>query len=136
MILKDLVGRHMLDAVDFSVERLKKLDGIYDDCQVIRIRLDGVVYTIVEDPEDGYRSCMDYIIVSNDHIQNSFRPVVVVGRHRGELNGDDVLELIDEITGKLVIEVGTVDITDYYSGFIAIFFPENMIVNWRQNDFK
>ncbi|MCZ7855017.1 hypothetical protein O9X81_00140 [Agrobacterium salinitolerans] len=132
--LTDLIGKRSLDAVDFDNEQVKELYGDgYEDCSVCRFRLDGVVYIAIEDPGDGYRSSMRSLAVANDAtMKNVFPAIDVVGWHRTEGafgNSDDVLELIDTITGKVVLEVGTDDVDDYYPGFVARFHPENMATN-------
>ncbi|WP_333899610.1 hypothetical protein [Agrobacterium pusense] len=132
--LTDLIGKRRLDAVDFDNEQVKEIYGDeYEDCSVCRFRLDGVVYIAIEDPNDGYRSSMRNLTVANDAtMKNVFPPVDVLGRHRTEGaygNADDVLELVDMITGKVVLEVGTDDVDDYYPGFVASFHPENMATN-------
>lgn len=132
--LTDLIGKRRLDAVDFDNEQVKELYGDgYEDCSVCRFRLDGVVYIAIEDPSDGYRSSMRNLTVANDAMmKNVFPSVEVLGRHRtvGEYGDtDDVLELVDMITGKVVLEVGTDSVDDYYPGFVASFHPENMATN-------
>lgn len=132
--LTDLIGKRRLDAVDFDNEQVKEIYGEdYEDCSVCRFRLDGVVYIALEDPSDGYRSSMRNLTVANDTtMKNVFPSVEVIGRHRTEGafgNADDVLELVDTITGKVVLEVGTDDVDDYYPGFVASFHPENMATN-------
>lgn len=119
--LGDLIGEHRLDAVDRFIE------GNFDDAAAIRFRLDGVVYTAFEDPEDGYRSSMKELCVSSDKMVNVFEPVDVVG----VMNSEEVLTLIDVKTKKVVLEVGTADIDDYYPSFVAAFFPENMCINQK-----
>ena len=132
MELKELVGEHMLDAVDFSTEQFNIFGSRFEDCQVMRFRLDGVVYVAVEDPNDGYRSMMNDIYTSNEVVKNTFPPVKVVCRHRE--NGrsgdvDDILEIIDVVTGKTIVEVGTENTDDYYPCFVASFSPENLAHN-------
>jgi len=133
MELKELVGEHMLDAVDFSDEQVKTWGDQFEACQVMRFRLDGKVYVAVEDPSDGYRSCMNDLAVADDAtMKNTFSPVKVIGRHREEGkydNADDVLELIDAGTGKLALEVGTNNTDDYYPCFVAAFHPEALTPN-------
>lgn len=133
MELTDLLGKGVLDAVDFGTESRKRWSDEYEDCQVIRFRLNGTVYIAVEDPEDGYRSCMSELFVDNDaKLSNVFPMVEVVGTHRTKYeNGgeSDVLELIDAATGKVVLEVGTENTDDYYPSFVASFHPENMVIN-------
>ena len=133
MELKALVGEHLLDAVDFSNEQVKAWKDRFEFCQVIRFRLDGNVYMAVEDPDDGYRSHMqDLTIVEDATMKNVFAPVKVVGRHReqGRYGGeDDVLELVDADTGKVVLEVGTKSVDDYYPYFVASFHPEALTLN-------
>lgn len=135
MELKDLVGGHLLDAVDFSNEQVKNLGDEYSSCQTIRFRLDGTVYVAVEDPGDGYRSCMKSLIVAEDIVPlNTFSPVLVIGMHRGESSSrydhaHDILELVDAETLCLVLEVGTENTDDYYPIFVASFHPEAMTLN-------
>lgn len=126
MQLSDLVGEHLLDAVDESVEKIHQYGEHYEDCNTIRFRLDGIPYAAVEDPDDGYRSCMRDLVISEGLMVNVFPPVRVVGRHRtkGEYGGvDDVLELVSVVTGKVVLEVGTDNTDDYYPGFVGRFDP-------------
>lgn len=131
MELKDLVGEHVLDAVDESKETLD-CGYFSEDATVLRFRLDGVVYVATEDPDDGYRSGLRDLVIGAGDMTNTFTPCRVIGRHRteGRYSGvDDVLELIDAVTGKTVLEVGTDNVDDYYPGFVACFMPENMAAN-------
>jgi len=134
MELSDLVGHHLLTGVDNDREEIKReYEDTFDDCEVMRLCLDGVVYCAIEDPEDGYRSSMKELkILDNAQMSNVFEPVAVVGVHRTEGRGyeeDDVLELIDAYTGKVVVQVGTKNTNDYYPYFVNSFHPENMRIN-------
>lgn len=133
MELKDLVGEHTLDAVDFSNEQVRMWGDNFEPCQVLRFRLDGVCYTATEDPSDGYRSSMKDIVVSEDaKMENVFPPLRVLGDYRtkGSYDGvDDILELYDAVTGLKVIEVGTNNVDDWYPGFVGYFNPAAMVHN-------
>lgn len=131
MELKDLIGEHTLDAVDFSTEDLKIYTwSDFQQCSVMRFRLDGTVYSVIEDPSDGYRSAMSEISVSKNSIMtNIFPPLSVIGRHNGSgiYGGEgDILELVDAVTGEVVLEAGTDYSNDYYPSFVANFNPEAM----------
>ena len=126
MELKDLVGEHLLDAVDFSNEQVKGWGSEFENAQVMRFRLDGIVYTVTEDPSDGYRSSMREITAGDGEMTNIFSPIPVLGWHRainkyGE--SENILELIDVLSGKVVVEVGTEDYDDFYPIFVANFQP-------------
>lgn len=132
MELSDLVGEHMLDGVDFDTTQVQSWGEQFEACEVMRFRLDGKVYTAVEDPSDGYRSSMRELSVSVAEMKDTFAPVRVIGRHRtaGSYSGsDDVLELIDAVNGKIVLEVGTSDADDYYPCFVSNFNPGFMHIN-------
>lgn len=132
MELKGLVGEHVLDAVDFSSEQVKTWGNYFENCQVMRFRLDGNIYVAIEDPEDGYRSCMrDLAIAEDELMKNVFVPTKVIGRYKDRVfyNESDILELVDVGTGKVVLEVGTDYTDDYYPSFVASFLPENMTCN-------
>jgi len=130
MKLKDLVGSHKLDAVDFSEESIKTWDDIFEDCQVCRFRLDDIVYLVCENPNDGYRSSIkDLSTDVNAEMKNTFTPIDIVARHitKSEYgNENDVLEIINVNSGKIILEVGTKCIDNYYPGYIARFHPENI----------
>jgi len=105
MELKELVGEHVLDAVDFSNEEVKTWGDHFENCEVMRFRLDGKVYSVVEDPSDGYRSSMrDIHIDENAKMRNIFDPIRVLARHRdrGRYDDDDVLELLDIKNGQII----------------------------------
>lgn len=131
--LKDLVGEHILSGVDFLSELTNKdWRPENEHCQVIRFCLDGKIYTAIEDPDDGYRSCMDDIFIDEDaSMKNTFEGVKVravweMGDGRETSN---ILALIDAETGEAVLEVGTGNTSDYYPYFVASFHPEAMSIN-------
>jgi hypothetical protein len=75
---------------------------------------------------------MNELTVGDWPMANIFAPVRVLGCYRTKDkygNGDDVLELFDATTGKIVIEVGTENTDDYYPCFVASFHPEAMQPN-------
>jgi hypothetical protein len=125
--LDKLIGEHVLDAVDLSTENIKVEYGeYYENCEIIKFRLDGIAYTAIEDPSDGYRSSLDKIFVSNDaQLRNIFPPVRVLIRKKN----NDTLEFIDIETTKVVIEIGNDNNDDYYPSFVGKFWPENMVTN-------
>lgn len=134
MELKDLVGPHELTGVDLSNGQVKGWYGDdYEDATTLSFRLDGVTYTAIEDPDDGYRSSMREIAVTDHALENTFPGVAVVGRYRDRRNafGDDnepcdILELVSADTGEVVLEVGTENAEDYYPSFVACWTPENL----------
>jgi hypothetical protein len=131
MELKELVGEHVLSGVDMDNSKVKMWGENFEDCEVIRFVLDGKTYTATEDPEDGYRSCMKDIVVSEEVVSNSFFGVDVVAsmRENEPCEVNDVLVLTDTKTGKIVLEVGTENTDDYYPCWVANFVPENMAIN-------
>jgi hypothetical protein len=130
--LESLVGEHILDAVDLFADNIKASWGdSFENCELIRFRLDGKVYTGIEDPDDGYRSSMRGLFLSEDAMKNIFPPVRVLAKMKGCENcqSNDTLQLIDVVTGKIVLEVGTDNTDDYYPWFVGAFFPDCMATN-------
>jgi hypothetical protein len=130
MKLDDLVGRHTLSGVDFESETVYDRNDL--DSMVCHFVLDGIVYAAIEDPSDGYRSAMQDLIISKKKAKNKFKPIKVFAHMaHGKYSQDDkyILELYDEKTGKLVMEVGTDSSDAYYPSFVANFSPENMACN-------
>lgn len=139
--LRELVGVHVLDGVDFSSEKIPIYEGsdYFEDSQVCRFRLDGNVFLAIEDPSDGYRSCLGELrSLGKIELDNIFPPVEVFCLYRSERNRGqcDILEIYDYATGSLVLEIGTDSTNDYYPSFVASFHPGNMSINaadkrWR-----
>lgn len=130
--LDSLVGEHTLDGVDFDTEEVEEyFGGPFCDASVVRFRLDGKVYLAIEDPDDGYRSRMKKLVIfPSKEMLNVFPPVRVLAmKRRDSVYENDILDLIDVVTGKPVLEVGTHDVDDYYPYFVAIFNPQNMATN-------
>lgn len=124
MELKELAGDHVLTGYD---------TGAYDTgdkyeptAARARFVLDGVTYEAQEDPDDGYRSHMRELKVSDEKVANTFPPVRVTCSHRdrGEYDADDVLEIRNAATGAIVLEVGTESVDDYYPSFRNEWHPE------------
>ena len=102
-----------------------------EDCEVINFTLDGITYSAVEDPVDGYRSCMRDLKKSDKVTSNTFLGVKVSCEMIPDDNygSNDVLHINDIETGKLIIAVGTENSDDYYPSFVSTYHPENMAIN-------
>ena len=122
--LESLVGVRMLDGVDFETIKGDK-ESYYEDSQAIRFRLDGVIYMAIENPDDGYRSSLGTLFISDTPMVNTFAPVRVTLRMKGssDYQVDEILEGITE-SGETVLEVGTANTDDYYPYFVAYFNPK------------
>lgn len=131
--LEGLVGEHVLTGVDFGTDEVDRYGepAMANCCYFV---LDGTTYRVVEDESDGYRSSMrDIDIIVDRPVVNVFEPCRVVGRYVngkwGYGDSSDILELIDLVTGKTVLAVGTQNNDDYYPSYVADFTPEHMACN-------
>ena len=122
--LRDFVGLHRLQGVDFENSKIAGYDVMFDDAQMMRFKIDGKIYVATEDPTDGYRSSLKDIVLSEDKMKNVFRGQQVLGKYEGT-NDRDILEFVSVKTGKVVLEVGTDNADDYYPSFVASFNPKN-----------
>lgn len=133
MKLKDLVGRRVLSGIEVgSVYR--EIYGCTEYCNFIKFTLDGVTYMGVENPEDGYRSYMEELVVcEGDESECSTKlPDIVVDcsmRPDDWYDKHDVLLFTDVISKKQILAIGTAYIDDYYPCCTLDYNPENMYVN-------
>jgi len=134
--LKEFHGKIMkLEGVDTYVEQVKQWHDTYEDCQAISFKLDGVTYTALEDPSDGYRSYMNSLVIGGRDIVNTFSGVEVKGFYLEKDpeatwdDGCDILQLIDTTTNEVVLSIGTANVEDYYPYFVGHFNPKAMSVN-------
>ncbi len=135
---ESLVGKHLLTGIDLTNRMEAMYEGAteLESCQVCNFVLDGQTYTALEDPDDGYRSSMKYLVLSDEKVINTFPAVEVTCTHRTvggfeNCREDDVLEFRDCANGKLILEVGTTDTDDYYPSFVSDWNPANLSVNDR-----
>jgi hypothetical protein len=131
MELKDLVGEHELSGVDTTKERVKQYGHYYKDCEVVRFVIDGKTYKATEDPDDGYRSYLNELEVTDEKIANSFPPQKVIGKMKDDSDWErnETIQFIDTTTGKVVLEVGTDNMYDYYPYCVLHWYPENLAIN-------
>lgn len=133
MTLEELKGEHDLSGVDFGKKPADKDNFEYEDSNTMTFVLDGRAYCVIEDPSDGYRSSMgDIIEVPVESVSNRFAPVRVLARMREKStygSAAEILELIDMVTTKVVLETGTDNSDDYYPSYVANFTPEDMAIN-------
>lgn len=135
MELKDLVGEHFLSGCEYGTFKINDSNYYHEDANTIDFILDGRKISAIEDPSDGYRSCMMDLIENRKglEITNTFTPIRVIGAFREDDNDcaeiNDVIDFTDCISGKIVLSVGTGNTDDYYPYFVGDFNPENMYLN-------
>ena len=131
MELKDLVGKHFLSGVEFSI--IKSTEEYGEDCNCIDFLLDGIIYSAVENPSDGYRLYMNDLEINRNgaNISNKFKSVEVyiIVRYKGDYERSDILDFYDVKTNKIVLSIGTDNIDDYYPCYIGEWTPENLCLN-------
>jgi hypothetical protein len=131
--LKDLIGLHTLSAVESGYVKDNGNDEYrgMKDCNYLSFVLDGKKYTAIEDPEDGYRSSMDRLVVDRGKLKNILpdtKVLAVFSRDRYS-ESDRLLWFYAVDNGKLVMEVGTDSYDSYYPTFVGNFNPENLPAN-------
>ena len=123
MQLSDFTGLHELSGVDYCEGHEGEMN--------VRFCLDGVTYLAEEDPDDGYRSYMKELKISETPCKNVFPRQTVFceyddGRH------NDLLDMKNTGTGDLILRIGTEDIDDYYPICRMEWNPENMPCNKKE----
>ena len=134
MELKDLVGFHSLT----GVRRGRGLyhedwNGAKEESEFVAFQLDGVTYLAVEDPDDGYRSYCEKLVIANS-IEVTRIPdteVFCVMKPDSRYETNDVLLILDARTRACVLEVGTENTDDYYPYCVMAWHPENLYINRR-----
>ncbi len=134
MELRDLVGKHKLSGFSSEIRRTEN-DYYNEDFSVVQFRLNGVIYEAHEDPSDGYRSYLGQIVKTDlTEMKNTFPPQKVyakmkVNDPKNPYDTDEILEFFDQKTDKLILEIGTSNIDDYYPSCIMNWSPQNMNIN-------
>lgn len=127
--LKSLVGDHKLSAVWFKDGEAKEWDN-GTARQIIFFTLNNKTYKAVEDDNDGYRSSMGSLVLTDETPRNRFKPIKVMCSYTSgsdQFSEDDILQFTNIKTGKLILEVGTHNINDYYPSFVANFHEDEIV---------
>lgn len=127
-MLDNIKGLHEFSGIDITTIKDDDEYGSYEDINVILFIIDGVTYLAKEDPEDGYRSCCEDIEPSELSVKYKFSPIKVFCK-QSEDEDDNIFEIIDCITAKPILKVGTDYSDDYYPCCIFDYQPGNMSVN-------
>ena len=138
--LKDLVGTTILLGCEWGKGDITRYGNESQTVDIIHFQLGPTTYSMYEDPDDGYRSHLSEIKVDQHEIRNTFAPCIVVcthvARQRDAYDNEkavDILKVRCAETGKLIIEVGTDNVDDYYPTCVMSFNPENLIHNQGEN---
>jgi len=141
MEVAELIGKHVLSGVDITTAKIDRGwpgHKRMEECNRMLFELDGITYVAQENPDDGYRSFMDDIFITDERPSNVFPPCEVVGtmrRYAGyNTEAEGLIDFIDIITGKPVLSVGTDWSDSYYPYAVFEFMPENMAINAGRNN--
>ncbi|UIS25292.1 hypothetical protein [Erythrobacter phage vB_EliS-L02] len=124
----------LVGASIFNIVPLDPKHPFDSDANGTAFMLGGVTYMCFEDPEDGYRSTAGPLTVAHGHAYQLGgtgytqidEPVVVAHIDDNYL---DIVRVTSAITGKVIFEVGTCDVDDYYPSFHTAWHPENLSAN-------
>ena len=129
MELKNLVGKHVLS----GVERIRGYIVLYsftEEVDGIRFSLDGVNYECLENPNDGYRSYLNDLKVTSEPCRYRFPETeVLCSMSENSYRHEDILEVRETKTGKIVLRIGTDNDDAYYPVCIMQYFPQALPCN-------
>lgn len=117
---RELVGLHLLTGVDpVGVEGV---NGIL-------FTLDGTTYNAIEDLEDGYRSSLNEIVITEFRPRYTFPGHFVIGY----MEEETILAFKDAASQLDVLRIGTNHDDSYYPFFVSEWMPENLYMNQRKD---
>lgn len=91
-------------------------------------QLGSVVFEVLEDPDDGYRSYMGVVrVIKQDANRNPGDYLGGIKIEKIDKNGLDGYELVDESNGHIWLSFGTDNNDDYYPCFYFNFYPYDFV---------
>lgn len=129
-------GKHKFSGIDpfqYQGEYGQNHDGYY-------VIIDDVVYAFEIDHDDGWRSYGEIYIpekISVHDIKNRFpaQEVIIMQQHGNYIDENkQFYSIIDVVTRKTILELGTDYIDSYYPLAICHYYPENMAINQQQSN--
>lgn len=129
MELKDLVGKHVLSGVD-RIRGYIVSYGSPEEADGIRFCLDDINYECLENPKDGYRSFLEDLKVTSEPCRYRFPETeVLCSMSEDRYRDEDILEVRETKTGKIVLRIGTDNDDFYYPVCIMQYFPQALPCN-------
>lgn len=125
--MEDLVGVHRLAGAERHTLASSYSD--YDRTSAITFVLDGIPFTFVEDPIDGYRSMLDRVEVGNYVVNNVFEPIminIVMEEDEKFIGLCFYLDEKEKVEENKIAEIGTNYFDDYYPCFVDEWRPERI----------
>lgn len=123
--LKSLVGRHILSGIETGEYHIEEYP--YGAANYIKFTLDGITYMAKEDPDDDFRSYLDGLDITEKPCLYQFPGIQIICRM---VKGPrDVLEMIDYISGREILVIGTDYTEPDYPVCIFRYKPENASCN-------
>lgn len=127
--LEDFEGQHFLSGVEFDSTDPRSWS---DENKANRITLviDDIPFGFVEDPNDGYRSSMECVELSDAEVKNIFEPVLLDFTYWNEEYHDLLVAHLPNIHEKsletAVLQVGTDHTDSYYPCYVDYWSPEKL----------
>ena len=118
--LCDFIGKHFIGGVEFDE---------YLRANRMTLVIDDIPFGFIEDEDDGYRSMLDCIEISDAVVKNTFDKVLL----KWTIDpGEDILfayslGVKDMREEKACVRVGTDLVDSYYPTFLDYWAPENYI---------
>ena len=135
----ELLGLRTLTGFEGGITIQRKDSYFHDeDSYAVIFILDDVTYMAIEDVNDGYRSSLEQLIITDRECKNKIPPHLVRGKFRKDdtYGKNDTVEFIDVITNSVVMAIGTDNIDDYYPGCVMEFNPTELAVNKEPEKYK
>ena len=133
-------GYHTQVFTHFSALQGMKLDYYGADSASHEFKVEGIVFKVLEDPDDGYRSHLGAIEYGEQSSAIFFRqPIAKVaiemydGENRDYLQGNQGYRLVDVKDGHVWLEFGTDNTDDYYPCFVFRHMPKEQKMKSKSN---
>lgn len=122
--MEDLAGKHVFSGIETGVTARDSFGGVQDSGYV-KFTLDGINYVCYEDPDDGWRSYMGELSVSDVPCKYKIPDTecvcnIISDRFRL------VVEFVDLKNDKVFLRIGTEDWDDWYPYCVMEYTPENL----------
>ena len=108
-----------------------KLSGVDNDGVFVRFTLDGITYEYETKKDSCDNTYMEGPRVVNNEVKNKFLECVVKCKYSEDLNSEHFcgIEMIDDVSKKEVLTIGTDHSYEYHPVAWFEFYPENLAGN-------
>lgn len=115
-------------------ELVGETGSLYLNTDTNRFQIGSCIFEAIENPDDGYRSMMDEIVLVTDQAQKIGSPLASIEITKSSDNSFDGYKIVDLEDSHIWLKIGTDESDSYYPYFVFEWTPKKPIEEQKEEN--